>query len=159
MLGYGADSSRIREAGVAQRVTVALEDDLDGGPADETVRFGFSGAEYEIDLSEKNATAFRKMMTPFIEHARKAGRDQPAGRRVPRQAVSTVSISGPGRRSRASRSARAGASRPAWWSNTRPPLNGTDPHPRHDDHPEDTAAGKPERAIVPVDAVPWDSAA
>ena len=29
---------------MAQRVTVALEDDLDGGPAEETVRFGFGGA-------------------------------------------------------------------------------------------------------------------
>jgi hypothetical protein len=25
---------------MAQKITVALEDDLDGGPADETVRFG-----------------------------------------------------------------------------------------------------------------------
>jgi len=62
---------------VAQRVTVTLEDDLDGGPADETVRFAFGGAEYEIDLSAKNATAFRKKLAPFIEHARKAGRSQP----------------------------------------------------------------------------------
>ena len=61
---------------MAQRVTVALEDDLDGGPADETVRFGFGGAEYEIDLSNKNARAFRTQLTPFIEHARKAGRGQ-----------------------------------------------------------------------------------
>jgi len=29
-----------REAGMAQKITLALEDDLDGGPADETVRFG-----------------------------------------------------------------------------------------------------------------------
>lgn len=29
---------------MAQKVTVALEDDLDGGPADETVRFGFDSA-------------------------------------------------------------------------------------------------------------------
>jgi len=28
------------EAKMAQRVTVELEDDLDGGPADETLRFG-----------------------------------------------------------------------------------------------------------------------
>lgn len=61
---------------MAQKVTVALEDDLGGGPADETVRFGFGGAEYEIDLSTKNATAFRKKLAPFIEHARKAGRGQ-----------------------------------------------------------------------------------
>ncbi len=61
---------------MAQRVTVALEDDLDGSPAHETVRFGLSGAEYEIDLSKKNATAFRRQLTPFIEHARKSGRGQ-----------------------------------------------------------------------------------
>lgn len=62
---------------MATKVTVALEDDLDGGPADETVRFAFGGAEYEIDLSKKNATAFRKQVTPFIDHARKPGRGQP----------------------------------------------------------------------------------
>jgi Lsr2 len=61
---------------MAQKVTVALEDDLDGGPADETVRFGLGGAEYEIDLSTKHAAAFRAQLAPFIEHARKAGRGQ-----------------------------------------------------------------------------------
>jgi hypothetical protein len=62
---------------MAQKVTVALEDDLSGGPADETVRFAFGGAEYEIDLNKKNAAAFRKQLAPFIKHARKAGRAQP----------------------------------------------------------------------------------
>ena len=61
---------------MAQRVIVTLEDDLSGGPADETVRFAFGGAEYEIDLTAKNAKAFRKKLAPFIEHARKAGRGQ-----------------------------------------------------------------------------------
>jgi hypothetical protein len=41
---------------MAQKITVTLEDDLDGGPADQTVRFGLDGAEYEIDLSISNAT-------------------------------------------------------------------------------------------------------
>jgi hypothetical protein len=59
---------------MAQKVTVALEDDLDGGPAEETVRFGLDGSHYEIDLSAKNATAFRRQLAPFIGHARKAGR-------------------------------------------------------------------------------------
>jgi hypothetical protein len=71
---------------MAQRVTVALEDDLDGGPADETVRFAFGGADYEIDLSKKNAAAFRKKLAPFVEHARKPGRAQP--RRGSRTAAS-----------------------------------------------------------------------
>ena len=68
---------------MAQRVTVTLEDDLDGGPADETVRFGFGGADYEIDLSTKNATAFRKKLAPFTERARRAGRGQPRRRARP----------------------------------------------------------------------------
>jgi hypothetical protein len=62
---------------MAQRVTVALEDDMDGGPADETVRFSFGGAAYEIDLSTTNAAAFRKQLAPFIDHARRAGRGRP----------------------------------------------------------------------------------
>jgi hypothetical protein len=61
---------------MATKITVALEDDLDGGPAEETVRFGLDGADYEIDLNKKNAAALRKKLTPFVEHARKAGRGQ-----------------------------------------------------------------------------------
>ena len=61
---------------MAQKITVELEDDLDGGPADETLRFGVDGSEYEIDLSKKNAAAFRKKLAPFIDHARKARRGQ-----------------------------------------------------------------------------------
>jgi hypothetical protein len=62
---------------MAQRVTVALEDDLDGGPADETVRFGVGSTEYEIDLNEKNAAKLRARLAPFVEHARRVGRGQP----------------------------------------------------------------------------------
>ncbi len=61
---------------MATKITVALEDDLDGGPADETVRFGVGGTEYEIDLNKKNARAFRKQPAPLAEHARRAGREQ-----------------------------------------------------------------------------------
>jgi Lsr2 len=76
---------------VAQKITVALEDDLDGGPADETVRFGLGGTEYEIDLSTKNANAFRRQLAPFIEHARRTGREQ---RRRPGRATSNREHSG-----------------------------------------------------------------
>ena len=64
---------------MAQRVTVFLDDDLDGGPAEETVRFAFGAADFEIDLSAKNARAFRRQLRPFIEHARRVGR-APLGR-------------------------------------------------------------------------------
>jgi len=84
---YGAGNQHgFGEVEMAQRVTVALEDDLDGGPADETLRFAFGGADYEIDLSKKNAAAFRKQLAPFVEHARKAGRAQ--SRRPSRTAAS-----------------------------------------------------------------------
>jgi Lsr2 len=106
---------------MAQRVTVELQDDIDGGPADETLRFGLSGTEYEIDLSKKNASTFRRRVAPYIEHARKAGRGQ---RRRPVRTASAGSAaptSGRGRKIRASRSASAGASRRALSSSTKPP--------------------------------------
>lgn len=64
------------EVGMATRIAIALEDDLDGGPADETVQFAIGGSHYEIDLSKKNAKKFRKGVGPFVDHARKAGRGQ-----------------------------------------------------------------------------------
>jgi hypothetical protein len=79
---------RGQEAGVATRVTVVLEDDLDGGPADETVRFGLDGVEYEIDLSKQHARTFRRELASFLVHARRAERERrrrparsPSGRR------------------------------------------------------------------------------
>ncbi len=67
---------------MTRKVTIALVDALDGGPADQTVRFGLLGADYEIDLSSKNASTFRGQLTPFIEHARTARPDasRPAAR-------------------------------------------------------------------------------
>ncbi len=62
---------------MAQKITVALEDDLSGGPAEGTVRFALGGMDYEIDLNSTNAAAFRESLSPFIEHARRAGRAQP----------------------------------------------------------------------------------
>ena len=44
---------------MAQRVQIILEDDYDGGTADETVSFALDGAEYEIDLSSKNAAGLQ----------------------------------------------------------------------------------------------------
>jgi nucleoid-associated protein Lsr2 len=79
------------EAKMAQRVTVELEDDLNGGPADETLRFGLGGSDYEIDLNKKNAKRFRRQIAPYIEHARKAGRGQ---RRRPARAASSREHSG-----------------------------------------------------------------
>jgi nucleoid-associated protein Lsr2 len=49
---------------MAAKITIALEDDLDGGPAGQTVRFAVGGTQYEIDLNNKHAAAFRKQLAP-----------------------------------------------------------------------------------------------
>jgi Lsr2 len=59
---------------MAQKMIVRLEDDLDGGPAAETVRFRYEGTDYEIDLSAANARAFREELAPFIKGARTLAR-------------------------------------------------------------------------------------
>jgi hypothetical protein len=59
---------------MAKKVSTSLQDDLDGSPAAETVHFALGGSEFEIDLSAKNARAFRKQLDPFLDHARRARR-------------------------------------------------------------------------------------
>jgi len=54
-------------------VQVILEDDYDGGSADETVTFALDGAEYEIDLSAPNAASLRDALAPWVAHARRIG--------------------------------------------------------------------------------------
>jgi hypothetical protein len=56
---------------MAQKVQTLLIDDLDGGEADSTVRFGLDGAEYEIDLSTKNAEALRRALARYVDAARR----------------------------------------------------------------------------------------
>ncbi|MDO4255248.1 MAG: Lsr2 family protein [Kocuria sp.] len=67
---------------MAQTVKIILEDDLDGGPADETVRFGLDGNSYEIDLSSANADKLRGAIRPFVSKARRAtiGKGRSGGR-------------------------------------------------------------------------------
>ncbi len=63
---------------MAQKVTVSLIDDLDGGQADETVDFAFEGRSYEIDLSSGNIDKLRDALAPFVAAGRKAGRRRAA---------------------------------------------------------------------------------
>ncbi|MEJ2863221.1 histone-like nucleoid-structuring protein Lsr2 [Actinomycetospora flava] len=58
---------------MAQRTTVTVLDDLDQSEADETVEFGLDGVRYEIDLTEKHATALCDALKDFVEHARRTG--------------------------------------------------------------------------------------
>ena len=70
---------------MARKVQVLLVDDLDGGAADETASFALDGASYEIDLSSDNAKKLRDSLSPFVEHARRAG----VGRRRRSRAASS----------------------------------------------------------------------
>lgn len=56
---------------MAQKVQVILVDDVDGGSADETIKFSFDGASYEIDLSTAHADEFRASVAPWLTSARK----------------------------------------------------------------------------------------
>ncbi|WP_154768730.1 histone-like nucleoid-structuring protein Lsr2 [Nakamurella alba] len=68
-----------------------MTDDLDGSKAAETVAFALDGADYEIDLSKRNAAALRKALAAFIE----------AGRRQPRTVKSRRPADKPGAAERA----------------------------------------------------------
>jgi hypothetical protein len=76
---------------VAQKTLVILEDDLDGGEADETVTFSLDGVSYEIDLSEGNAKKLRDSLSPFVGSARRTGGRASAGRGRARSAAAPVS--------------------------------------------------------------------
>jgi hypothetical protein len=59
---------------MARKVEVQLIDDLDGSQAEESITFALDGITYEIDLSKKNATKFRRNLEPFVNAAQKLGR-------------------------------------------------------------------------------------
>ncbi len=63
---------------MAQKTTVTLVDDLDGGDAEESVEFGLDGVSYEVDLSDSHAKALREALADYVAHARCTG-----GRRTP----------------------------------------------------------------------------
>lgn len=60
---------------MVQKVVVELVDDLDGTARDDigTVSFGLDGVDYEIDLTEANATRLRDELARFIAAARRTG--------------------------------------------------------------------------------------
>ena len=46
---------------------VEVVDDFDGTPADQTVRFAFNGASYEIDMSREHFEEFAEAIQPYIK--------------------------------------------------------------------------------------------
>lgn len=69
---------------MAQRVQIQLIDDLSGAEAQETVRFGLDGTEYEVDLTTENAAELRQALSKYVDKGRRAtagrkGRSGPHG--------------------------------------------------------------------------------
>lgn len=65
---------------MAQKVKIILEDDLEGGAADETVRFGLDGGQFEIDLTSENAAKLRDAIRPYAAKARRVQSRNSGGR-------------------------------------------------------------------------------
>ena len=82
---------------MAQKIQTLFIDDIDGGEAEGTVRFGLDGTEYEIDLSAKNAEALRKALARYVEAGRRAAgsaarRPGRSGRRASANGVNTTEV-------------------------------------------------------------------
>jgi len=56
---------------MAKTVITRIVDDLDGSNGAETISFGYRGTNYEIDLGKRNASAFDKLMKPYVDGGRK----------------------------------------------------------------------------------------
>ncbi|MDA0567535.1 Lsr2 family protein [Streptomonospora sp. S1-112] len=65
---------------MSRKVEVLLVDDLDGGPAEESVEFGLDGRSYQIDLSSANAKKLRETLSPYLDSARKTSQGGRPGR-------------------------------------------------------------------------------
>lgn len=76
---------------MAQQVTIRVVDDTDGTEAAATVKFGIDGHDYEIDLSDDNASKLRDFLAQFTH----------AGRRITRKRGTTASATPTQPRSRA----------------------------------------------------------
>lgn len=74
---------------MVQKMTVVLEDDVDGTAAAESVSFALDGVSYEIDLSAANAEKLRAALAPWVGHARRTGGRKSSGR-APKSAGSNA---------------------------------------------------------------------
>ncbi|MBM0257769.1 Lsr2 family protein [Micromonospora sp. 4G55] len=59
---------------MAKQIIHKLVDDLDGGDADETVKFALDGVQYEIDLSNSNAAKLREAFAQYVGAGTRVGR-------------------------------------------------------------------------------------
>lgn len=77
---------------MAQKIQTLFIDDIDGGAAEGTVRFGLDGTEYEIDLNAKHAAQLRTVLANYVAHGRKAPGTRRASRARRSGAVDTAKV-------------------------------------------------------------------
>lgn len=88
---------------LATKTIVDLSDDLDGTPAQHTVRFALEDSIYEIDLNSANRDKLVAAMAPFAAAARRvrgsgsAGSETPVDARAVREWARVNSIEVPAR--------------------------------------------------------------
>lgn len=63
---------------MATNTTVETIDDLTGETGASTVQFGLDGKQYEIDLTEANATDLRSFLQRYADVARQVGKGKSA---------------------------------------------------------------------------------
>jgi hypothetical protein len=56
---------------VTTRQLLVLTDDLNGRPAEGTVRFGLDGQDYEMELDAANTASLRSSLAPYIDAGRR----------------------------------------------------------------------------------------
>src|SRR3954468_1641183 len=79
---------------MAQKVVVELVDDLDGSPADQTVKFGLDGVTFEIDLNDEHAEDLRTALANYVaagRRTRRGGTSRPTRSYSAGQPATTVS--------------------------------------------------------------------
>jgi hypothetical protein len=80
---------------MAQKIQTLFIDDIDGGDAEGTVRFGLDGTDYEIDLNAQHTEDLRNTLANYVAHARKVGgtaKRTARGRRSSADAADTAKI-------------------------------------------------------------------
>lgn len=77
---------------MAREVKVIIKDDLTDEEGAETIAFGVDNTWYEIDLTRDNEEAFRDLLKPYLDVARKA--DNPRSVRTRTGTTATTGMAG-----------------------------------------------------------------
>ncbi|MFD2395529.1 Lsr2 family protein [Dietzia aerolata] len=91
---HSGDQDSALGAHMAVRYETIYVDDLDGVEIEdgraETIKFGVDGKDYEIDLSEQNAAAFREAIQPYLSAARPADNGKKRAAKTSRRSSSSA---------------------------------------------------------------------